>query len=113
MTVFILLLLIQCCVNGNENIRINNIDVNIISNINIIIINSNKVIVNNASNITNSIGSNSIMDLTNDKTVNSTHDNHNIIYIGMVIHHVNDISINDNININTNNSIIASNGVKN
>ena len=81
---------VRVIVYGNEDIRISNININVISNIHIII-NSNKVVVNNAINITNSISSNSIMDLTTDKTVNSTNDNHNIIYIDMVNHHVNDI----------------------
>ena len=80
---------VRIIVDGNEDIRISNININVISNTHII--NSNKVVVNNAINITNSISSNSIMDLTTDKTVNSTNDNHNIIYIDMANHHVNDM----------------------
>ena len=50
------------------------------------------------------------MDLTTNKTINSTNDKHTIIHIDMIIHHANDIIINANININ-NSRIIANNSV--
>ena len=98
-------------VNGHKDIRINSdIDIDVISNINCINNNTNDHVINNISTISNNVSSNSIMRLTSDKTTNSTNDKHNIIYIDMIIHHVNDIIINDILDIHSS-SIIANNVV--